>query len=165
MILSSRIAVMNNGRFEQVGTPKQVYEYPVNRFVADFIGTINLFEGTVEEAGSERIRVRCDSAGATLTALATDGLPEDGRVCLAVRPEKIYISQERPDDQDDTCLPGVVEDLGYFGNLSLYRIRLDNGKIVQVSAQNRRRSAERFLEWDDKVFISWRTQSVVVLCA
>jgi putrescine transport system ATP-binding protein len=165
MILSSRIAVMNNGRFEQVGTPKQVYEYPVNRFVADFIGTINLFEGTVEEAGSERIRVRCDSAGATLTALATDGLPEDGRVCLAVRPEKNYISQERPDDQDDTSLPGVVEDLGYIGNRTLYRIRLDNGKIVQVSAQNRRRSAERFLEWDDMVFISWRTQCVVVLCA
>ena len=62
-------------------------------------------------------------------------------------------------------VPGVVEDLGYFGNLSLYRIRLDSGRIVQVSAQNRQRSAERFLEWDDKVYISWRAQSVVVLCS
>jgi putrescine transport system ATP-binding protein len=165
MILSSRIAVMNNGRFEQVGTPKQVYEYPINRFVADFIGNINLFEGVVEEAGKELIRVRCESAGGVLTAAATDGLPSNGQVCLAVRPEKIFISQERPDESDDTCLPGIVEDLGYFGNLSLYRIRLDSGKIVQVSAQNRRRSAERFLEWDDKVFISWRNQSVVVLCS
>lgn len=164
MILSSRIAVMNNGRFEQVGTPKEVYEYPVNRFVADFIGTINLFEGTIESRNDDRIEVRSDSAGATLTALATENLPDDGQVCLAIRPEKIYLSQERPTGNEDTCLPGVVEDLGYFGNLSLYRIRLENGKLVQVSAQNRRRSAERFLEWDDKVFISWRTQSVVVLC-
>jgi putrescine transport system ATP-binding protein len=60
-------------------------------------------------------------------------------------------------------LAGVVEDLGYFGNLSLYRIRLASGKIVQVSSQNRRRSAERFLEWDDKVFISWRPRSGVIL--
>ena len=163
MILSSRIAVMNDGRFEQVGTPKQVYEYPVNRFVADFIGTINLFEGVVEEARDDLIRVRCESAGATLTALATGPLAADARVCLAVRPEKIFISQERPDNSEDACLPGIVDDLGYFGNLSLYRIRLDNGRIVQVSAQNRQRSAERFLEWEDRVYISWRAQSVVVL--
>jgi putrescine transport system ATP-binding protein len=163
MILSNRIAVMNKGRFDQVGTPKEVYEYPNSRFVADFIGTINMFEGHVEDVSGGVITVRCDSAGAAIRAL-TDVVPAVGdKVCLAIRPEKIFISQEEPESEWNTSLRGVVDDLGYFGNLSLYRIRLENGRIVQVSAQNRRRSAERFLEWEDQVFISWRAQSVVVL--
>jgi putrescine transport system ATP-binding protein len=163
MILSNRIAVMNRGRLDQVGTPKEVYEYPNSRFVADFIGTINMFEGTVEDVSDGVLAVRCDSAGATMRALSNDAHGVGEKVCLAIRPEKIFISQEEPESEWNTSLRGVVDDLGYFGNLSLYRIRLENGKIVQVSAQNRRRSAERFLEWDDQVFISWRAQSVVVL--
>jgi putrescine transport system ATP-binding protein len=165
MILSNRIAVMNRGRLDQVGTPKEVYEYPNSRFVADFIGTINMFEGTVEDVSDGVLAVRCDSAGATMRALSNDAHGVGEKVCLAIRPEKIFISQEEPESEWNTSLRGVVDDLGYFGNLSLYRIRLENGKIVQVSAQNRRRSAERFLEWDDQVFISWRAQSVVVLTA
>jgi putrescine transport system ATP-binding protein len=163
MILSSRIAVMNQGRLDQVGTPKEVYEYPNSRFVADFIGTINMFEGVVEDISEGVLTVRCDAAGGTLRALSDDAHGIGEKVCLAIRPEKIFISQEEPESEWNTSLRGVVDDLGYFGNLSLYRIRLENGKIVQVSAQNRRRSAERFLEWDDQVFISWRAQSVVVL--
>ena len=163
MILSSRIAVMNRGRLDQVGTPKEVYEYPNSRFVADFIGTINMFEGLVEDITEGVLTVRCDAAGATLRALSNDAHGIGEKVCLAIRPEKIFISQEEPESEWNTSLRGVVDDLGYFGNLSLYRIRLENGKIVQVSAQNRRRSAERFLEWDDQVFISWTAQSVVVL--
>lgn len=163
MILSSRIAVMNQGRFEQVGTPKYVYEYPNSRFVADFIGTINMFEGTVESIDAGTITAVSEAAGAPLKAISEDPLSIGSEVCIAVRPEKIFISQEAPENSEDIRLRGVVYDLGYFGNLSLYRIRLASGKIVQVSAQNRRRSAERFLEWDDEVFISWRADSAVVL--
>jgi len=163
MILSNRIAVMEAGQLEQVGTPKDVYEYPDNRFVADFIGTINMFEGTVVRAEAGRISVETEHPSRLLTAL-TDSPPATGsKVCIAVRPEKIFISRNPPDSDEDTCLNGVVEDLGYFGNLSLYRIRLEDGKIVQVSAQNRRRSTERFVEWDDEVCISWRPRSAVVL--
>jgi putrescine transport system ATP-binding protein len=144
MILSTRIAVMDEGRFEQVGRPKEVYEYPANRFVADFIGNINMFEGTVDSVTDRSMQI-------------------GDKVCIAVRPEKIYISDNEPANPEDTRLAGVVHDLGYFGNLSIYRIRLKSGKIVQVSAQNRRRSAERHLEWDDEVFISWRPRSAVVL--
>lgn len=163
MILSSRIAVMDKGRFEQVGTPKEVYEYPCCRFVADFIGTINMFEGAVDHAGDGSISVASDEAGAPLTGLTDKPMQIGDKVCIAVRPEKIFISEREPDNREDTRLPGVVHDLGYFGNLSLYRIRLNSGKIIQVSAQNRRRSAERFLEWDDEVFVSWRPGSAVVL--
>jgi putrescine transport system ATP-binding protein len=163
MILSSRIAVMDTGRFEQVGTPKEVYEYPISRAVADFIGTINMFEGAVEDTGEGSITVRCDEASTLLTGFTDSAMREGDKVCIAVRPEKIFISQLEPENPEDTRLPGVVEDFGYFGNLSLYRIRLESGKVVQVSAQNRRRSAERHLEWDDEVFISWRPRSAVVL--
>jgi putrescine transport system ATP-binding protein len=165
MILSSRIAVMNKGRFEQIGTPKEVYEYPNSRFVADFIGTINMFEGTVEHAADGLVTVRCPEVGTDLRAHAAEAPPRGSKVCLAVRPEKIFISPAPPaeDGDDSTLLGGIVEDLGYFGNLSLYRIRLESGRIVQVSAQNRRRAAEQFLEWEDRVYIHWNAQSVVVL--
>src|SRR5690606_28162845 len=163
MILSSRIAVMKDGRFEQVGTPKQVYEYPNSRFVADFIGTINMFDAVVESSGDGRIVARCEEAGRLLTAFSDEVLPVGSKVCIAIRPEKIFISKGEPEGLEDMRLKGVVWDLGYFGNLSLYRIRLESGRIVQVSAQNRRRSAERFLEWDDEVYISWQAQSAVVL--
>jgi len=162
MTLSSRIAVMDKGQFQQIGTPKEVYEFPNNRFVADFIGTINTFEGVVTVIGDEEIQVYSDEAGEVLTALGRQLVEVGQTIEIAVRPEKIFVSKDRPDN-DDVCVEGVVDDLGYLGNRSLYRIKLGSGKIVQVSSQNRRRSVTRFLEWDDKVWLSWRPRSAVVL--
>ena len=163
MILSTRIAVMENGRFEQIGQPKEVYEFPQNRFVADFIGTINTFDGIVQNVEDGRVIVASDESGTSLHALSDDPPLKGSDICVAVRPEKIYISQTRPDNTDDVCLPGIIEDLGYFGNISLYRVRLGTGKIVLVSAQNRQRTIDRALEWDDEIFISWRPRSAVLL--
>lgn len=163
MILSSRIAVMDRGRFRQIGTPKEVYEYPVSRFVADFIGTINLFDGVVETVDGRIATVKAEDTDVPLNCEADARLNPGDKVCVAVRPEKIFISKNAPDDPDDTALKGVVEDLGYFGNLSLYRIRLPGGKMIQVSAQNRHRSAERSLDWDDDIYISWRARSAALL--
>lgn len=163
MTLSSRIAVMDKGQFRQVGEPKEIYEFPANRFVADFIGTINTFAGTVSETGDERTRVESDETGIELTALGKQPVEVGQKVEIAVRPEKIFIGKDKPDNPDDACVEGVVDDLGYLGNRSLYRIRLASGKVVQVSSQNRRRSVTRFLEWDDKVWISWRPGSAVLL--
>ncbi|MDX1403548.1 MAG: ABC transporter ATP-binding protein [Woeseiaceae bacterium] len=163
MILSSRIAVMEKGRFEQIGTPKEVYEYPCNRFVAEFIGTINMFEGKVVGASAGEVRIRSDEAGGELSATLDGKIDNGAKLYIAVRPEKIFISKSPPDDDRDVRLRGIVYDLGYFGNLSLYRIRLDSGKVVQVSAQNRQRTAARQLEWDDEVYISWQPASGIVL--
>jgi len=163
MTLSSRIAVMDRGQFQQVGTPKEIYEFPSNRFVAEFIGTINTFKGRVAATEESGIKVYSTEAGVTLTALGKQLVEEGQDVEIAVRPEKIFVSKEKPVEGDAVCLPGVVDDLGYLGNRSLYRIRLESGKIVQVSSQNRRRSVTRFLEWDDKVWISWQARSAVVL--
>jgi len=162
MTLSGRMAVMDKGRFQQVGTPKEIYEFPGNRFVADFIGTINTFAGVVTVVGDEEIQVYSDEAGESLTALGRQLVDVGQTIEIAVRPEKIFVSKDKPDN-DDVCIEGVVDDLGYLGNRSLYRIRLGSGKIVQVSSQNRRRSVTRFLEWEDKVWLSWRPRSAVVL--
>jgi putrescine transport system ATP-binding protein len=163
MALSNRIAVMDKGKFRQVGSAKEVYEFPENRFVASFIGTINTFHGKVTEIGEETISVYSEELQQTLPALGKHEVAIGQEVDIAVRPEKIFLSREEPDNQEDTRLQGVVDDLGYLGNRSLYRIRLASGRIVQASSQNRRRSITRFLEWDDKVWISWRPRSAVVL--
>ncbi len=163
MTLSTRIAVMEEGRFLQIGAPKEIYEYPKSRFVADFIGTINTFEGSVTAVGEDSIEVESTEAGGTLRALGTYDTVVGQPICIAVRPEKIFINRDKPEDETDIRVKGVVDDFGYLGNLSLYRVRLESGKIIQVSQQNRRRSAKRFVEWEEQIWISWRPRSSVVL--
>jgi putrescine transport system ATP-binding protein len=167
MTLSTRIAVMNLGRLEQVGTPGEVYEYPVNRFVADFVGNVNLLEATVRSAGDGRLELDCPDLGGAVPAPvdgAAAAAAEPGtRRCIALRPEKILISKESPAGGERTVLRGVVHDLGYFGNLSVYRVELPTGRILQVSAQNRVRTARKTVEWDDEVFVSWDITSAIVL--
>lgn len=165
MILSSRIVVMNRGRFEQIGTPGEVYEYPCNRFVADFVGKINLMRAEVVAVESGIVSLYCDEVGAELCAYAShDQTLEPGtQKWIAVRPEKIFISKERPHDDAMTVLKATVNDLGYFGNLSLYRVELTNGRILQVSGQNRVRTSRKTVEWDDEVFISWDIRSAILL--
>lgn len=163
MTLSSRIAVMDQGRFKQVGLPKEIYEFPANRFVADFIGTMNNFEGVVTAITDDHIEAYSDEVGETLTAIGKQLVEVGQTVDIAVRPEKIFISKEKPREEDDVCVQGVVIDFGYLGNRSLYRIRLKSGKMVQVSSQNRWRSVTRFLEWEDEVWLSWHPRSAVVL--
>jgi len=163
MTLSTRIAVMDHGQFRQVGTPKEIYEFPANRLVAEFIGTINTFRGRVAAVADDGIKVYSTELGVTIKTLGKQLVEEGQEIEIAVRPEKIFVSKEKPESSDDVCVSGIVDDLGYLGNRSLYRVRLESGKIVQVSSQNRRRSISRFLEWEDKVWISWRPRSAVVL--
>ncbi len=163
MTLSTRVAVMNTGRFEQIGTPGEVYEYPINRFVADFVGTINFLPCTVAKLSADRLELACKDAGGVLTARCDDAHKEGSECWLAVRPEKIFIDKDRPAGERRTILKGVVEDLGYFGNLSIYRVRLPSGKVLQVSGQNRVRTARKTVEWDDEVFVSWDESSAIVL--
>jgi putrescine transport system ATP-binding protein len=163
MTLSTRIAVMNKGRFLQVGEPKEIYEYPKNRFVADFIGTINTFDGEVSSVDEQNVHVSCAAAGGDLIAFNEHGLRSGDKVCIAVRPEKIFISRDAPDNTEDIRIKGIVDDLGYLGNLSLYRVRLESGKVMLVSQQNRQRSAKRSIEWEEQIWVSWRPRSSIVL--
>lgn len=163
MTLASRIAVMNAGDFVQIGTPSEVYEFPESKFVADFFGTINIFDATVVGNDTNHITAELDNTKTQLRASHKAELATGERIAIGVRPEKITISQERPQGENLTVTKGVVEDLAYYGNLSIYRVRSGSGRVIQVSAQNRRRSAEHVLEWDDEVYLSWDSSCSVVL--
>jgi putrescine transport system ATP-binding protein len=163
MTLASRIAVMAEGRIAQVGTPGEVYEYPVSRYVAGFVGNINLIEGHVTGSANGRMTLRSDAIGADLAVACDEVFPAHGEVCVAVRPEKITISREAPNGGDRNVVKGIVRDLGYFGDQSLYRVRTKSGAVLQVSAQNLRRSAKLTVEWDDEVFLSWEVGSTILL--
>ncbi len=163
MALSTRIAVMSRGKVVQVGTPAEIYEFPQNRLVADFVGTTNLFEGTVESSESGLITIRC---GETACDLYVDDLGRFGsgqRVWLALRPEKIRISKAPVTGERINQLKGVVWELGYLGNRSTYRIKTATGKLVTVFAQNEKRSAEWAIDWSDEVYLSWTANSAVLL--
>ena len=163
MTLASRIAVMDAGRFIQIGTPTEIYEFPKNRFVADFFGTINIFAGRMAGANGDTAVIESREAGVPLMACRRDDVAAGDEVWVAVRPEKISISRDQPAADGRTVLRGVVWDLAYYGNRSLYRVKTESGKIIQVSAPNRIRSAERAAEWDDEVYLCWDRQSSVVL--
>ncbi|OWJ63778.1 ABC transporter ATP-binding protein [Inquilinus limosus] len=163
MALSTRIAVMNRGRIVQTGTPTDIYEYPNCRFSADFIGSINLFEGTVDSAADGRVTVATEQAGPLVVAHAGAVAPGTP-VSVAVRPEKISIGREPPQGAANT-LQGMVYDLGYFGDRSLFRVKLGNGRLVSVSRQNERRGREedRPVDWDDHVWLSWSPAAALLL--
>jgi putrescine transport system ATP-binding protein len=163
MTLASRIAVMHAGRIAQVGTPGEVYEYPANSYVAGFVGNINLIEGRVTGAAAGRLLLRSEALDADLAVHCEDARGLDGAVSVAVRPEKITISREAPAGGERNVVKGTVRDLGYFGDQSLYRVLTKSGAILQVSAQNLRRSAKLTVEWDDEVFLSWEVGSTILL--
>ena len=162
MTLSTRIAVMDAGRLVQIGTPGEIYESPKSRFVADFVGRINLLDGVVESCAEGEAVVRCDELGARVAVPHAGTLAPGAVVCVGLRPEKIRIHREPPPEDGHPSVRGAVFDLAYFGNHSIYRVRTAGGKIVEVSAQNRRRESSRHPEWDDEVQLSWEKGSALL---
>jgi putrescine transport system ATP-binding protein len=162
MALSTRIAVMNRGQLVQVGTPSEIYEFPQNRFVADFIGTTNLFEGTVSSNEPGHIVVHSAEAGCDLIVDDVGRFGGGQRVWVALRPEKIRLSKERAAGGVNQ-IKGMVWELGYLGNRSTYRIKTETGKLVTVFAQNDRRTSEWSIDWSDEVYLSWTANCAVLL--
>ena len=163
MALSTRIAVMNRGQVVQVGMPAEIYEFPQSRFVADFVGTTNLFEGTVERCDEGLITIRCPETACALLVEDVGRFTGGQRVWLALRPEKIRLTKEPAAGARINQLKGMVWELGYLGNRSTYRIKTESGKLVTVFAQNERRSAEWSIDWSDEVYLSWTADSAVIL--
>jgi putrescine transport system ATP-binding protein len=163
MALSTRIAVMNRGQVIQVGTPSEIYEFPQDRFVADFIGTTNLFEGTVSGATPGHLIVHSVEAGCDLVVDELGRFGSGQRVWVALRPEKIRLSKQPLGGERVNQIKGVVWELGYLGNRSTYRIKTETGKLVTVFAQNERRSSEWSIDWSDEVYLSWTANCAVLL--
>lgn len=166
MTLATRIAVMDRGLIRQTGTPTEIYEFPRTRFVADFIGSINIFDGEVKSSVNGKVTVAAPGLGANVTVDHTDALANGSKISIAVRPEKISIERKKPGAKAaDNAIAGKVVDLGYFGKDSLYRIKLDSGTVIAVNNVNSRRAAEseRVAQWEDRVWLSFEPSSVILL--
>ena len=166
MTLSTRIAVMDQGRFSQIGTPTDIYEYPETRFVANFIGSANMFEGRVMENGSDYVIVKSVDTNVKFYIDHSAAVRENIGVWIALRPEKIIVSDSPFEGGDGfNAIEGVVDDIGYLGNFSIYKIRLDNGKIIEITHpnQSRPRHGRHLVTWEDKVYLKWMPSSPVLL--
>jgi putrescine transport system ATP-binding protein len=163
MALASRIAVMDRGRVAQVGTPAEIYEFPRSRFVADFVGTTNLFEGTVTACEGGLISVRCAETGGELLVDDAGSFTLGQQVWISLRPEKVRLAKQPAKGARVNQLRGTVWELGYLGNRSTYQIKTTSGKLVTVFAQNERRTTEALIDWNDEVFVSWSADAAVLL--
>ncbi|MFZ4606984.1 MAG: ABC transporter ATP-binding protein [Caulobacter sp.] len=163
MVMADRIAVMRDGKIVQVGRPEEVYEAPNSRYVAEFLGDVNLFETTVEAIEHPMAHLNLAEAEAGFYVLDDDCPGPGATVWLAVRPEKMRISLEPPAPGARNVLAGEIWDIGYTGDWTNYIVELPGGKLVRVAQANSRRFVERPIGWDDKVWVSFDPDAGVVL--
>jgi putrescine transport system ATP-binding protein len=161
MTVADRIAVMDRGRLAQVAPPQEIYEQPNSRWVADFIGEVNLFEGRVSDDGMSvegtvlgRLHVGSKIAAEPNTV-----------VWVAVRPEKMRITRAAPDRLSGAAnsIAATVGDIGYLGDLSIYKLRCDGGTQIKAAVANTGRSGDEAIGWDDRVWLSFAPQAAIVL--
>lgn len=165
MTMAQRIAIMNQGTIEQIGSPMDIYETPATRLVCEFIGNVNMFEGEIVEDMSNHVTITCPTLPNPIYighGLSTRA--EDKKVTFAIRPEKILISQQKPEVEhpDYNWTTGTVYDIAYLGGHSIYYIELPSGAIVQSFMANSERHVKR-PTWDDQVYLYWEDESGVVL--
>jgi putrescine transport system ATP-binding protein len=168
MTLGTRLGVMNHGRIVQVGTPSDIYESPANRFVADFIGSVNMFEGRVSEESSECVRIVSTELGCTVRAERALGSSAGATVWAAIRPEKINISRRAPAAAGaagavENLVRGTVREIAYMGDMSIYLVQIESGRVLRVTLPNISRGRERPLAREESVWLSWQGSSPVVL--
>jgi putrescine transport system ATP-binding protein len=161
MTLASRIGVMNQGEIVQAGTPSEIYEFPSSKFVADFVGSVNIFEGKLIEDEPEYVRIASEELGGTIYVSHGISAAPEAVVWAAVRPEKVFMSTAQPDGTDNV-VRGAVQDIAYLGDLSIYLVRLPTGKVVRVTQPNTSRHAEA-ITWDQQVYLTWDPQSPVIV--
>ncbi len=163
MTMSERIAVMDKGEIIQIGTPKEVYEYPNCTFSAQFLGSVNIFKGSVTSTpddGTTLISVP-DLQGDVELERALS-LPQDLTVYVAVRPEKVTLSLEHPGVSHNVA-KGYVRDIAYMGSHSIYHVTLDSGKKLLANVYHSDRFISEPITWDDKIYIHFQPESAVVL--
>jgi putrescine transport system ATP-binding protein len=162
MTMSTRIAVMDEGRILQLGTPSTIYEYPATRYVADFIGSVNIFDGRVTDENDGVLFVNCEDVAADMAITHAEPLPAGTPVSVALRPEKMTVSDTKPENETNV-LRGVVAEIAYLGDVSIYYVRLPNETMVQVQLTNLARQTSAALTWEQEVWLSWSPDNGVVL--
>ena len=161
MTMSTRIAVMNAGQILQVDTPTAIYEYPEYRFVADFIGLVNLFDGKVVEVIGDQLLVE-SPLGRTFQMHTLHPHPIGTPVTVAIRPEKVRLCANYREDGVNQ-IKGTVEDIAYLGDVSIYRVRVSPEMLVEMTLTNVLPRMEQDLTWGQDVAMEWSPNSGVVL--
>lgn len=162
--MADRIAVMDRGRLVQVARPGELYEEPATRFVAEFVGDINILEGQVAEGEDGGWQIASPlSAAPLLVRHPGQALATGQAVAVAVRPEKMVLSREKPPPGTPNVLEGEVWDIGYLGDVTVYRVRLDDGTILRASRANASRTAVRPVDWEERVHLSFAPDAAVIL--
>ena len=162
MTMADRIGVMDAGWIVQTGSPTDIYETPNSRMTAEFIGSVNLFEGQIITDEADHVVIQSHLLEAPIrVGHGISSALEEKKVWVAVRPEKTRISQQLPTHPNNWS-KGVVDDIAYLGTHSVYYVKLPSGKIVQANRANTERHGER-LTWKDSVYVSWEESSPVVL--
>ncbi|MBU3000056.1 MULTISPECIES: ABC transporter ATP-binding protein [Roseovarius] len=161
MTVASRVAVMDHGKIIQADTPARIYEMPGSVYVADFIGDVNIIEGRATPMG-DGYDIAFAEGEPALHAKSDKKLQAGSTAYLAIRPEKVRISTERPDDLPNV-VRGKILDIAYLGNLSTYHVRLPNGQIIKSQTANTRRLSNRPFTWEDEVWLGWTDTAAVLL--
>ena len=159
MIVADRIGVMDRGRLMQVAAPEEIYQRPNSRWVADFVGDINLFEGRV---GDDCACVEGTAAGRVRLGAPIDAAPRMP-VWVAVRPERMRVSRDRPSDGTENCLTGTIAEIGYLGELSIYQVRLADGSRIKAAIANTGGNGEDALRAEENVWLSFSAAAAIVL--
>ena len=162
MTLASRIGVMNHGRIVQVGTPHDIYEFPNTRFVAEFIGNVNMFEGVILEDEPDHVLIDSHELGGNIYVGHGVSTASEAIVWTAVRPEKMSLTREEPAEKSNRAT-GIIKEIAYMGDSSIYLVQLASGKIVRVTHPTIVRPAEARLTWDARVWVHWHESSGVVV--
>jgi putrescine transport system ATP-binding protein len=162
MTVADRIGVMNSGRLVQVATPAEMYEQPNSRWVADFIGDINLIEGRVASSGLGQMMIESVASGRVVVDHAAD-VATGTHVWIAVRPEKIRLEAQRPLTDDENCFAGHVIDIAYLGGQSIYKVKLDNGLVMKAVVANQARLTKPPVGWNDRVWLCFKAEAGLVL--
>jgi putrescine transport system ATP-binding protein len=163
MTMASRIAVMSEGRFLQVGAPAEIYEWPASRFVADFIGNVNLMDGRLDVDESDH----CIIGGADCRHYVGHGITgtQGMRVTVALRPEKIHLSRQAPAEAEFNAVEGTIKEMSYFGSFTVYHLALASGALMKISQANTQRHRDDALTWGDRAWAHWSRSAHVVLTA
>ncbi|MGE3366630.1 MAG: ABC transporter ATP-binding protein [Rhizobiaceae bacterium] len=162
MTMADRIAILDKGEVMQVATPPEIYEAPGSRFVANFVGNVNMFEGKVKSRNADEVRIIGGSGAEILVHNAGDAATGKD-VAFAIRPEKIKVSSRKPVDGAGNAMEGQIYDIAYLGDMTVYHVRLPDGQVVKASALNAARLTEDPLSWNDKAWISFSPDAGVVL--
>jgi putrescine transport system ATP-binding protein len=162
MTVADRIAVMDKGRIVQIATPAEIYEVPNSRFVADFIGDINMMECKVVSRTEDGTRLHCPLFSCDIDVAQKVEAGDGETVWFAIRPEKVRISFDEPQDKVN-AVHGEVWDIAYLGDVSIYHTHIADEETVRATVANRSRTVEKPVGWDDKVWLSWDRDAGLVL--